>query len=109
MVKILLVLAFVSAAGSLVQGQEKINVETCESNLMQQVQEQGLRSLNGKDIISYYLDLRKCSDKNKTSLLRRQAEQRQLLADLQNSKQLRGFTSGAVYSTLFLIIYLIVN
>lgn len=109
MVKIIILFTVVLFLPDLIQGRQKIKTEPCESKLMIQVKQEGLRSLNGLEIVKYYLDLRKCKDKPKVRLFKRRAEQSQLTADLENSKRLQGFTSSVVYGTLAIIIYLSLN
>ncbi len=107
--RIILLLAIVLFSPHLVYGQQKIITVPCESKLITLVEQEGLRALNGGEIFQYYIHLMQCNDKQKVRLFRKKVEQRQLLADLEKSKHLQGFTSGIVYSTFVILIYYSLN
>lgn len=105
MVKIILVM-FLIYLGSVIFAQTGQDEFPCGSELLDKVKRQGLRSLGAFEIIPYYLDLKKCNNREEARRFNKQAEVNQLIQDAENSKYLQGFTSGCVYFTITILLYL---
>lgn len=95
--------------GPVISAQSEEKELPCDSEVVAKVKNQGLRSLKGSEILRYFLDLRKCEDQEEARTINKQAEQTQLIRDAEKSKYLQGFTSGFVYFTIAILLYLVLS
>ena len=65
-------------------------VGTCETEVVEKAQLDGLASLTTLERIQYYIDTRRCKYKQQSKLVHAQVDEKQLKEDAQNAKKFKG-------------------
>ena len=81
-------------------------VGTCETEVVEKAQLDGLASLTTLERIQYYIDTRRCKYKQQSKLVHNQVDEEQLKEDAQNAKKFKGKSSSITYCVGTLILYL---
>ena len=81
-------------------------VGTCETEVVEKAQIDGLASLTTLERIQYYIDTRRCKYKQQSKLVHNQVDEKQLKEDAQNAKKFKGKSSSITYCVGTLILYL---
>jgi hypothetical protein len=81
-------------------------VGTCETEVVEKAQLDGLASLTTLERIQYYIDTRRCKYKQQSKLVHNQVDEKQLKEDAQNAKKFKGKSSSITYCVGTLILYL---
>ena len=81
-------------------------VGTCETEVVEKAQLDGLASLTTLERIQYYIDTRRCKYKQQSKLVHNQVDEKQLKEDAQNAKKFKGKSSSITYCIGSLILYL---
>ncbi len=81
-------------------------VGTCETQVVEKAQLNGLASLTTVERIQYYIDTRKCKYKQQSKLVHNQVDEKQLKEDAQNANKFKGKSSSITYFVGTLILYL---
>ena len=81
-------------------------VGTCETEVVEKAQLDGLASLTTVERIQYYIDTRRCKYKQQSKLVHNQVDEKQLKEDAQNAKKFKGKSSSITYCVGTLILYL---
>jgi len=88
-------------------GQSGNNInDSCGSLIVKKARESGYRSLNLSEKMEYYLDLRKCKNKDLVKAVKKEVNQNQLISDSENAKTFVGKTSTFTYCIVLFIAYL---
>ena len=91
-------------------GQSDNNInDSCGSIIVKKARESGYRSLNLSEKMEYYLDLRKCKNKDLVKAVKKEVNQNQLISDSENAKTFVGKTSTFTYCIVLFIAYLSFN
>jgi hypothetical protein len=81
-------------------------VGTCETEVVEKAQLDGLASLTTLERIQYYIDTRRCKYKQQSKLVHNQVDEKQLKEDAQNANKFKGKSSSITYCVGTLILYL---
>ena len=81
-------------------------VGTCETEVVEKAQLDGLASLTTLERIQYYIDTRRCKYKQQSKLVHAQVDEKQLKEDAQNANKFKGKSSSITYCVGSLILYL---
>ena len=81
-------------------------VGTCETEVVEKAQLDGLASLTTLERIQYYIDTRRCKYKQQSKLVHNQVDEKQLKEDAQNANKFKGKSSSITYCVGSLILYL---
>ena len=65
-------------------------VGTCETEVVEKAQLDGLASLTTLERIQYYVDTRRCKYKQQSKLVHNQVDEKQLKEDAQNANKFKG-------------------
>lgn len=79
---------------------------TCNSNVIKKARSTGFRSLKFDEKIQYYLDLKKCGNKNLVKMIKKEVDTNQLNSDADNSKFFFGKTTSCAYCVIAILVYL---
>ena len=91
-------------------GQSGNNInDSCGSLIVKKARESGYRSLNLSEKMEYYLDLRKCKNKDLVKAVKKEVNQNQLISDSENANTFVGKTSTFTYCIVLFIAYLSFN
>ena len=78
----------------------------CNSKIIKKARSTGFRSLKFDEKIQYYLDLKKCGNKNLVKMIKKEVNTNQMKSDADNSKLFFGKTSSCAYCVIALLVYL---
>ena len=105
MVKYLIIAAMVILMPLLAQKVDN-PTNTCNSNVIKKARSTGFRSLKFDEKIQYYLDLKKCGNKNLVKMIKKEVNTNQLNSDADNSKFFFGKTTSCAYCVIAILVYL---
>ncbi len=81
-------------------------VGTCETDVIEKAQLDGLASLTTLERVQYYIDTRRCKYKQQAKVVHSQVDDKQLKEDAQNTNMLKGKSGSITYCVGSLLLYL---
>tara|TARA_B100000579_G_C22369291_1_gene637550 strand:- start:194 stop:574 length:381 start_codon:yes stop_codon:yes gene_type:complete len=81
-------------------------VGSCETEVVEKAQLDGLASLTSIERIQYYIDTRRCKYKQQSKLVHNEVDEKQLKEDAKNANKFKGKSSSITYCVGSLILYL---
>ena len=81
-------------------------IGTCQTQVIENAELNGLNSLNLKEKIKYYIDTFRCEYKNEAKKIHRHIDEEQLKNDASNSGIFFGKSGSITYCTVALLLYL---
>ncbi len=81
-------------------------VGTCETDVIEKAQLDGLASLTTLERVQYYIDTRRCKYKEQAKSVHSQVDEKQLKEDAQNTNMLKGKSGSITYCVGSLLLYL---
>jgi len=81
-------------------------IGTCQTEVIENAELNGLNSLNLKEKIKYYIDTFRCEYKNEAKKIHRHIDEEQLKNDASNSGIFFGKSGSITYCTVALLLYL---